>query len=101
MSARAIVPSRQGAPSMSKHATARKRVERVVSRRVHPRLSVEDAERLLQHIVLADPARPRTPAIAPFTGDELAAIPQGLPEDVELACEQARTAQPAWGARSA
>jgi succinate-semialdehyde dehydrogenase / glutarate-semialdehyde dehydrogenase len=85
---------------MSKHATARKLIEREVARRVHPRLSVEDAERLLQHVTLVEPDRPRTTAIAPFTGEDLAGIPQGLPEDVELACERARVSQPAWGARS-
>ena len=86
---------------MSKHAVVRKRVRRSAAPTVHPRLSLADADRLLEHVTLADVERTRVATFAPFTGQELAGIPQGLPEDVELACERARAAQPRWGARTA
>ena len=56
-------------------------------------------QRLVAGVTLADPARPLTPVIAPFTGQPLAGIPAGIPADVELAVRRARDAQPRWGAQ--
>ncbi|CAM5257913.1 succinic semialdehyde dehydrogenase [Streptomyces spiroverticillatus] len=39
----------------------------------------------------------RTASHAPFTGEKLADLPESTPEDVALAFERARAAQPAWG----
>ena len=86
---------------MSKHAVVRKRVRRSDAPTVHPRLSLAEAERLLEQVTLADVERTRVASFAPFTGQELTGIPQGLPEDVDLACERARAAQPRWGAWTA
>jgi acyl-CoA reductase-like NAD-dependent aldehyde dehydrogenase len=36
---------------------------------------------------------------APYTGELLASIPRGRPEDIEAAVRRARAAQPAWAAR--
>ena len=65
----------------------------------HARLRDGLLGRLLARVALADPARPRAPVLAPFTGDALAAIPIGEPADVELAIRRARAAQPAWAQR--
>ena len=62
---------------------------------------MENMQRLLARITLADPHRPRTDVIAPFTGKSLAQIPLGEPADVGLAIRQAREAQRRWAARSA
>ena len=86
---------------MSKHAVVRKRERRGAAPTVHPRLRQAEAERLLEQVTLADVERTRVATLAPFTGQALAGIPQGLPEDVDLACERARAAQPRWGARTA
>lgn len=56
-------------------------------------------QRLVAGVTLADPARPMTPVVAPFTGEPLAGIPAGIPADVELAVRRAREAQPGWGAQ--
>jgi acyl-CoA reductase-like NAD-dependent aldehyde dehydrogenase len=85
---------------MRNSAVAKKRARRTGLPSVHPRLRLEEAERLLEHVTLADLERPTVATVAPFTGQRLAGIPQGLPEDVDLACERARAAQPSWGART-
>ncbi|WP_031096490.1 succinic semialdehyde dehydrogenase [Streptomyces sp. NRRL S-15] len=40
----------------------------------------------------------RTANHSPFTGEKLADLPESTPEDVEVAFERARAAQPAWAA---
>lgn len=57
-------------------------------------------DRLLSHVVLADPSRPRLPVPIPYTGELLGTIPAGQEEDVRYAVERARAAQPDWAARS-
>lgn len=61
---------------------------------------MENLNRLLGRIALADPARRRADVIAPLTGEALAQIPLGEPEDAELAIRRARDAQHAWGTRN-
>jgi acyl-CoA reductase-like NAD-dependent aldehyde dehydrogenase len=85
---------------MPRNAALKKRPRAAAAPRRHPRLDVEEAEQLLERVTLVEADRPRVAALAPFTGDELAGIPQALPEDVELACARARDAQVSWGARS-
>jgi acyl-CoA reductase-like NAD-dependent aldehyde dehydrogenase len=53
-------------------------------------------ERLLTRITLADDSRPRTPVVAPFSGETLGSIPLATPSDVELALRRARSVQPRW-----
>jgi len=60
---------------------------------------MQNVQRLLSRVTLADPGRPRTDVLAPFTGQSLAQLPLGEPADVELAIRRARHAQPAWAAR--
>jgi succinate-semialdehyde dehydrogenase/glutarate-semialdehyde dehydrogenase len=49
-------------------------------------------------IPVVHPGAPRHTALAPFDGQPLAEIPLSAPQDVELAFETARAAQPRWAA---
>lgn len=56
--------------------------------------------RLASHITLAEIPHEQLPVHAPYSGDELGSVPAGKDEDVRLAVERARAAQPSWAARS-
>jgi succinate-semialdehyde dehydrogenase/glutarate-semialdehyde dehydrogenase len=50
--------------------------------------------------VSASPGAPRVTTTAPFTGAPLAELPVSSPDDVRAAVARARSAQPAWAART-
>jgi acyl-CoA reductase-like NAD-dependent aldehyde dehydrogenase len=66
----------------------------------HPRLEKSRVAELVSLVALADPARPRVPVVAPFTGQAIGAIPLGTADDVHLAIERARSAQREWARTS-
>ena len=59
------------------------------------------AERLraLASLAAARAGRERIAVRAPWTGEELGAIPRGAPDDIAAAVARVRAAQPAWAAR--
>src|SRR4030081_2472096 len=62
-------------------------------------LPTELVARLLEQITVgSDPQTVST--YAPFSGEEIAKIPQSMPGDVRLAFERARAAQHSWAPRS-
>ena len=70
------------------------------ARRWSPRVSAAMLEELAGRAAVAD--RTATIAVeAPLTGEMLASVPEGTPEDVAAACAAAREAQQAWERRSA
>ncbi len=60
----------------------------------------EELRKLASQVTLAEGIREGIPVPVPFTGGVLGEIPAGREADVELAVNLARTAQPAWAARS-
>lgn len=59
-------------------------------------------KRLAALAAIDDPAdRPAKPVLEAFSGAEMATIPVGTAEDLELAVQRARAAQADWAARSA
>ncbi|MDT0443632.1 succinic semialdehyde dehydrogenase [Streptomyces johnsoniae] len=61
-----------------------------------PRVVTEDlVEQLTRGVI----GRGRTACHSPLTGDRLAELPEATEDDVALAFERARAAQPAWAAR--
>jgi len=64
------------------------------------RIGPELAGKLLSHVTVAAEPHDEIAAHTPFTGELLCRIPAGTDADVEQAVMRARTAQPAWAARS-
>ncbi len=62
-----------------------------------PLLPAALRERLLSHVVAAD-GRDRIEVTSPMTEQALGSIPSGTAEDVAVAVDRARAAQPAWAA---
>jgi len=60
------------------------------------RFNPMNSRELLEHVTLADAPHDSIPVRAPFTGDTIGAIPAGIPADLDLAVQRARTAQVAW-----
>ncbi|ONK12000.1 succinic semialdehyde dehydrogenase [Streptomyces sp. MP131-18] len=61
-----------------------------------PRVVTEDLVKQLTRGVIG---RGRTACHSPLTGDRLAELPEATEDDVAMAFERARAAQPAWAAR--
>jgi acyl-CoA reductase-like NAD-dependent aldehyde dehydrogenase len=78
------------------HASAEPSTSLSPSRRLDPVLLA----RLLSRITLSDGPHEEIEVRAPSTGEALAALPACGEADVELAVSRARSAQPAWAARS-
>jgi acyl-CoA reductase-like NAD-dependent aldehyde dehydrogenase len=85
---------------MAEHALAHERVPPQGTLDLPERWPRERLEGLVRHVVLADDERDAVEVVAPFTGRAIAALPRGTEDDVALACERARAAQPHWAARS-
>jgi len=62
------------------------------------KLEAATLERLPDGVTVVENRNETIPVRAPFTGAEIARIPAGREEDVELAVSRARAAQPAWKA---
>uniref|UniRef100_Q027N1 Aldehyde dehydrogenase (NAD(+)) n=1 Tax=Solibacter usitatus (strain Ellin6076) TaxID=234267 RepID=Q027N1_SOLUE len=65
---------------------------------VHPlvRFNSLNSGELLEHVTLAGAPHDSIPVHAPFTGEVIGAIPAGMPADLDLAVQRARSAQLAW-----